>query len=535
MSFPAARWLAGALLVGGAAALYFVDLAHSPVYLGGDEAHFGVVALSMARSGRTLVGDPLPLFVDLADPQALAHGLQVDAWGRTWYQPVLFYLIALVLKVLPFSEASVRAPTAFLSGILSPLLMYAVAMRMFKKRSLAVTAAVMLALAPPMLILGRQALDYVCPLPFILGWLWCLTVFLEGGRVWPAFLGGMLLGFGSYSYIASWVMMPIYLALSWLVFLRADKPARAIAASTIGFALPLLLLVPWLQSHPAMLHEIFERYRLSREQSVVWRPSQVSFLERVRLVAAAYLSYFDPVFLFRRGGPSMTTSTGRVGALLLSMAVFLPVGAAALVRRRDGTGLRVVLFAGLAFAPIAAALTGTARMSQRGMYLMPFAVLISAVGFDWMRRQPARAVRVLSTVLLVALVAQFTVFARDYFTHYKLRSAFYYDPIAFHEVAEYLMADEGVPAIYLSTELDDAPAKWRFYSSKSGREDLLMRTWYFEGNGLELDSVPPGSLLVMYVKAADLKALVGTGHWSLERTVSDIDRRAAAAILKRTG
>ncbi len=135
------------------------------MYLGGDEAHFGVVADAIARTGRNLRGDFLPLFVNLADPL----GEKAQPWGDTWYQPLLFYLTALAVKVLPFSEAAVRAPAAFLGGVVSPLLMYLVAMRLLGNRLQAIVAALVLALAPAHLILSRQALDYICPLPFVLG------------------------------------------------------------------------------------------------------------------------------------------------------------------------------------------------------------------------------------------------------------------------------------------------------------------------------------------------------------------------------
>ena len=220
------------------------------MYLGGDEAHFGVVADAIARTGRNLRGDFLPLFVNLADP----FGEKAQPWGDTWYQPLLFYLTALAVKLLPFSEAAVRAPAAFLGGVVSPLLMYLVAMRLFGNRLQAIVAALVLALAPVHLILSRQALDYICPLPFVLGWLWCLISFVQTGRVVFAAAGGLLLGIGCYSYIASWGMMPIYLALSWFVFHQAGPPARfgaASAAATIGFVLPLVVLVPWLWMNPA--------------------------------------------------------------------------------------------------------------------------------------------------------------------------------------------------------------------------------------------------------------------------------------------
>ena len=110
-------------------------------------------------------------------------------WGNTWYQPLLFYIVSMVLVVAPLSEFAVRLPVAIVGGVLTPILMYLVALRLFKRRGLALFSAVVLALTPPQLILSRQALDYVCPLPFILGWFWFLIDYTETRRIRSAVLG----------------------------------------------------------------------------------------------------------------------------------------------------------------------------------------------------------------------------------------------------------------------------------------------------------------------------------------------------------
>ena len=140
-------------------------------------------------------------------------------------------------------------------------------------------------------------------------------------------------------------------------------------------------------------------------------------------------------------------------------------------------------------------------------------------------------------LLVVAVPVQFAVVYRDYFTHYKLRSAFYYDAVAFKDVAEFLIdADRSspLPSVYLSSALDDAGSKWRFYTTKHGRADLLHRTRYFDGSGADL-AAAPGSLLVMYPNARAIAELLNSKQWSVVRTVADVDQRPAAAILRRIG
>lgn len=549
----------GALALTAIAAFYFFDLSHTPVYFGGDEAHFGGQAYSIAQTGRSLDGEFLPLFVKLGDPLGDHERMP---WGDTWYQPFLFYLVALLLKFVPLTEAWVRVPTAFIGGVLTPILMYVVAFRLLQNRVYAATAAVLLALSPVQVILSRQALDYICPLPFVLAWLWSLSVFEKTGSTRAAFAGGLILGVGCYSYIASWMQMPICLLLSWLVFARVDQrvghpaavvghpaavvghpatvvghPATVVGhpfrgawikpllASSCGFALPILVLaVPWLWLHPEMLQQTIVRYRLPADGGPA--PS----LLRV------YLSFFNPYELFVTGGPILTTATGRIGSVLLPLAVLGPVGVYALWRRRQESPLHLVLLLGLLLAPVAATFKREMGMMQREMIFLVFAVLIAAFGLAWLQQSARRWVRFGALALLAVIPLQFGWFFSDYLGHYKRRSAFYYDSVVFGDIADYLIdadAAAGVPAIYLSTALDDAAPKWRFYAAKRHRELLLSRTQYFTTDGYEFESAPPGSVMVVIVENAKIAALTKSGKWSLAKIIYDIDRREAAAILRK--
>ena len=82
------------------------------------------VVTLLRTTGRNLNGDLLPLFFNLSDPLG---DPQAMPWGATWYHPVMFYLVALVLKVLPLSVAAVRVPAALLGGVVMPVRRHRVA------------------------------------------------------------------------------------------------------------------------------------------------------------------------------------------------------------------------------------------------------------------------------------------------------------------------------------------------------------------------------------------------------------------------
>src|SRR6185369_12444886 len=188
------------------------------------------------------------------------------------------------------------------------------------------------------------------------------------------------------------------------------------------------------------------------------------------------------------------------GVFLVPMALFLVVGLYDLWQRRREP-ISLVLLAGLAMSPLPATLVDERYAVQRALLVLPFGVLIGVVGIARLLRQPRRSLQFAAAVLLLSMPIEFAYFAHDYFTAYRVRSATWFDPIDFRDVAEYLIAqipaDRG-PAVYFSQDLDDVAPRWRFYLAKHGRGDLAARTHYFSIARFDMTQVPGGSLFVFY-------------------------------------
>lgn len=516
-----------------AAFLYLWNLGRAPVYLGGDEAHFGVEAQSIAATGHDLSGRVLPLFVNLTDPAGTG-----DTSVR-WYQPTLFYLTAAVLEFAPLTESSVRLPAALI-GLLDLVLIFAVAQRMFGRGPLPLVAMAMLMLAPAHVIFSRQATDYICTLPYVLGWLWCVSASLESEQIWLSLAAGAILGVGFYSYITSWLLMPLLLLATWATQYQSQRHVvRRCVAAGIGFAVPLVPFVIWIWLHPEMLTETLGRYGLPGGGHATVFEHVRAFLRPSTLqnVISIYADFFNPVVLFLTGGASMTTSTHRAGVFLLPLAVFIPLGLYELLARRRSIALSPALLAGFFVAPIPAALIGERYMIQRDLLVLPFGALIAAFGAARMLRSSRTLAPAVAIGLLALMPLQFAYFYRDFQTHYQHRSAFYFDSVDFRDATDYLLAQDAahaLPAIYLSDQLDDGAARWRFYLTVHHREDLLPRTQYIDVEAVELNDAPAGSALMLYADGARVARLVGTGRWKKETTIVDMDGRDAAAILRRT-
>jgi hypothetical protein len=214
--------------------------------------------------------------------------------------------------------------------------------------------------------------------------------------------------------------------------------------------------------------------------------------------------------------------------VLLPVAMLLLGGIVALCRRRDW--IAWVVGAGVFVSLIPAAMKGEPAMIQRAMYVLPFIALTAGFGFAALAQSRVRTIRAASILLIFAAPVQFAYFYFDYFNHYKFRSAFYYDPVNFQGVAEYLLARDPAPTYYFTSDVDDASVKWRFYVVQRGRQSLLSRTTYLPPD--ERPDAAIGSVLVTYQDDVRLAALSAAG-WQVEQAIRDVDNRPAAAILRK--
>jgi 4-amino-4-deoxy-L-arabinose transferase-like glycosyltransferase len=512
-----------ALLCAGVAALYAPGLTYSPPYLHEAEVLFGLHAHAIATSAHDLHGRFMPLY------------FQMPPIGENvWFHPAVVYATALFLKVLPFTEWAIRLPSIVVAAT-NVALLFLIARRLFGTTRLATTAAMGLALAPAHFVNSRIAMDYVYPLPFVLGWLLLLLVYLERPRPRVLVAAGSVLGLGVYSYIASVVMMPLYLAVTWLVlFFHDERPFGRSLLVAVGFAWPLLILPVWLYFHPAVIGETLTRYGVPEVEQVtsfsgksiaevlaeLRRPLRFSGLTgRVSL----YWDFFDPAYLFVTGGyANVVNSTRHVGVFVLPFVLLVPLGAWRVLAARRS--MDVVVIAGFLTAPVAACLVVPEPYAiDREMAVVPFGVLLAVYGLAWLLDRGAWHRRAALTLAAVG-VAHFCVFLVDYYGDYRGRAAFWFNKNHRAALAEIVSqaARSPVPAFYLNRRGDPyIDPYWRFTLTKFGREDWLHRTVYFDGESLDPSTIPPASLILGIADDRRLTAEVERGTLQRVATIPE--------------
>jgi 4-amino-4-deoxy-L-arabinose transferase-like glycosyltransferase len=527
-----------ALLALPVVSIYALYLQRSPVYLAHDEVFFALQAHSIASSGHDLNGRFLPLYFQIA-----AAGF--------WATPVTIYLTALFLKFLPVSDAVIRLPSV-LVGLVDIWLVYLVARRIFARETPALVAAALLALTPAHFIHSRLAYDELYPVPFVLAWLLCMASFVERRRLSLLFAGTALLGVGVYSYIASVILMPLYVLLTCVVLIRTPtRSARPYIVAIVGFAAPAILLVPWLLTHPAQygdeirMFSLYDTQTLGPLQGLRRMLSWTSVGEHL----SVYYNYFDPSFLFFSGDTSIHSSTRQAGVFLLPLAIFLPVGIWQ-VARHWRTGLNLVLLLGLVSAPVAATLVGQSYRINRALVMLPFAALIATFGADYLLTARHRALRIAGVALLVLVPVQFASFYRDYLTDYRVRSSVWFERNLRGGLESILditarrreagrrgnEVENDVPAVYLNKNIGWIGYYWQFYLLKHHRYDLLNQTIYFDPRNVDLSGAPKGSLILSRCGEAarsEDEALASSSLLKRVTVITEPDEKPSFVVLEK--
>jgi 4-amino-4-deoxy-L-arabinose transferase-like glycosyltransferase len=374
-------------------AMYLPRLQEAPVYLGRDEVFCALSARSIASTGRDLNGRLLPLF------------FYTGRGRQDWAAPVLVYSVAMVLKVLPFSETAIRLPIA-LAGIVDVLLMYFIGRLLFTRTALAVLAAVLMALTPTHFVHARLALAAQISGPFVLGWLLCLLVYFRRNNPHLLFVGGLLLAVAAIGYLGP--SIAIYGLLTFVALYMRHEAWDRYWRLVAGVALPGMMFVWWFAMHPAAVHDILHHYERSEAQPI-------GLFGRIADVASLYWGFWAPRFLFVDGALRIVHSTRLIGVFLLSAGGLIVVGVLRGVRQFSRETL--LMLGGFFSAPLPASFVGEGHAIWRALEVAPFGVLLAVYGLEYLWTAERSQTRRIAFVTIFGLLVWLSAAYHDYLWH----------------------------------------------------------------------------------------------------------------------
>lgn len=466
--------------------LYRLDLV--PVHLNQDEMMFGLNAYSIAKFGTDFYGNAYPFYF----------------WhlGSFWATPIIVYTTSLFLRFLPFSEQTIRISGVFV-GLSSIFLLAFLSKKIFKDNLYSSLALIVAGTVPVLFINSRVLLDNIWPIPFVVIWLILLKLFTDKKRTILIFLSGLALGIGLHSYHAAKLMMPGYFLIT-LVYLFIIKRAKflSLALFVVGFAIPIIIFLPWLKIHPdTLLNQV--SYIGSIDKSVnatngIWG---VFNTKRIGEIAANYITYFSPKILFVEGDRSLIHSTGRIGAFSFGIVFLLLFGIIETVRRNDW--FSKIILVGFLTYPVAPSIVNDPQRISRGLVVIPFVVLLSVYGIYFLRNQKEKIFRFLVVAILFLIIVDFGLFLGDYFGNYRIRSNGWFNNNT-GEMFESVIrsaSSRQVSYIYVDKNIYFAENYFDFYQIKFGK-NFRDKTIYFDPNAVDFGILPKNSLIA--VQANDI-------------------------------
>lgn len=468
--------------------LYTFRLDDVPVHLNQDELEFSLNAHAISQNLHDLSGKYLPLYF----------------WHLRafWATPIVVYITAVWLKILPFSESTVRFTSVFV-GLFSIFIVMFLATRLFNKWRYGLLAGVLLATTPTFFIHSRILLDNLYTVPFVLLWLYLLKRFEDKKRVSDLFLSGLALGVGIHSYHAAKVIMPLYLLIT-LPYLFAAKfrMLKCYLVFVFGFLITLPLFILWLNKYPDTLTNQVQ-YAASIDESIDREKGVMSVFqpERVLSLTQSYLSYFSLNIFLTEGDSSLVHSTGKVGVFLFATVFFLIFGIVEVTTRRDWFS-KLILFGFLTF-PVAPSLINEPQRISRGLVVVPFAVLLALYGFTFLSSLKDKKVYGVLAIMLVVSAFQFVFFINDYFVNYPLHSYTKFNGNIGGGLESIIRSTKirKVDEIYLDKHVNYVSKYFDFYQLKllGDKNRLDTTTKLFDPLEEDFSQFPSGS--IVYIKS----------------------------------
>jgi len=474
--------------------LFYYRIGDAPIYLAHDEAMFGVVAHDIGWHGRDVDGNVLPLFMHMN--------------GVYWNMPAHVYLTALFVRLFGTTETAIRASSATAS-LTAVFLIYAFCRRVFRHRGFALLGATLLALSPAFFIDSRLSTDHHYPLLAVGLWLICLARFFEDpNRVRWLALAGLSLGVGVYTYGASVLLMPIYVALTAILLLKTGvhRP-RAYGAFFVAFAIAVVPFAAFLFTHRGYVGDVANMYKVYDASRFTPLQGARELLSWTSLGARAdvYFSYFNPSTLFFSGAGSLIQSTRQAGFFLAPFLILLPASVI-FVLKYDVDWFAWLAFVAFFATPLAASIVDEHGAVQRVIVMAAFGAILVAYFVQRVSAESRPWVRAGVWTLVALLPISFVRFGADYLGDYRRRSSFYFEQNirgAF-ELAIEESKHAGGSDVCISRGINPlVDWYWKFYLRKHGVEPLESHTTYFDTPGEARNKCAPGIIVVSEIATCD--------------------------------
>ena len=467
------------LLLAGFLRLYKLD--QNPPALYWDEVSLGYNAFAVMTTGHDEHGELFPLarFIAFGD----------------YKPPGYIYSIIPGFLLLGVNDFTVRLPSA-LSGILMVFLTYLLVNQLTKRKLVALTAALVLAISPWSLQLSRAAFE--AHLAALLNLAAILCFINIDKRKWLLLLSVVLFALSFYTFNANRILAPLFVILLSIIYWKQLWTMKRWVAASVIIGLAMLIpSITYLQSRESRLRfqevSIFtsldvikkSNERIERAGNTFW--AKVIHNRRVYFAREFLIHYFDHFkgdYLFVSGDRNPRLSIQDVGELFIYEAPFLVFGLLYFLYRRDRVS--VLLLGWLLLAPIPAATARETPHMLRTASMLPVPQILVACGIgvfvDWVRRQQKKIKIAGLGLLMGAAIVSFVYYQHNYWVHYPSSYSGEWQYGYKQMVANVNKLENNFPTVWVTSSLGRPYIYFLWYNKVNPLEYLGMRRaerdWY---------------------------------------------------------
>lgn len=390
--------------------LRFFQLDSNPPGLHGDEADTGYSAYSLLKTGKTQYGT-FNLFA-----------LQESSGGT--HPPLYTYTLLPLIKAFGLSLYVERLPSAIF-GVLTVLVMYVLAFKLFQSRTIALIVAVLLTVNPWAIHISRQGLLESIALFFVTGGI-LFFIFASKKQLYWYVMSAVFFGLSLFSYDAPKIFLPPFLILLIYTYRHIFFSSKKIALSfvlivSIFYMLMLKTVVLDGQIKDYTQVSIFDTNAIeetvNRERDQTLAPLWLSgiFHNKATVAADRFLKSYSAIFslqwLFVEGQGNPQQSLAKYGQFhLFGLPAFF-IGLFLLFKKRVALG--GLLLGWLACGALPGGLT-SGNYPYRSVLLLPMPSLCIAVGLDWMWRSMRQLNVAFKRIAQVGLIGICMMFVANY-------------------------------------------------------------------------------------------------------------------------
>lgn len=383
------------ILLVGVIALFLLTrlykITEIPASLYWDEASISFNAYSVMLTGKDEWGDFLPL--------------HFRAFGE-FKLPIYIYTVAFFEKIFGLSEFAVRFPAVMFS-LASIILTYLLTFKILNKKSTALFAAFFMTVSPWFFIFSRTGYEATAGLMFLMLGIYLFS--LKKNRFLILSVISFILSI--YSYNAFRIITPLIFLLILPTIYYDSLVYHTKNISKGKLLVVFLSVIIFITSLFPVIRQMQSNDGVSRWQTISIFNDTKNGGEIFVKFTGNYLSHFNPDFLFISGDKNLRSQQEGFGQLYWVELPLLLAGLIFIFTRRKMIYFLPLLV--VLLAPIPAAITKESPHALRGITVVPFISIISALGVSFLIEKFKKRL-----VLKVAAVVFFLVFFLNYFYNF---------------------------------------------------------------------------------------------------------------------